>query len=64
MSLLTELFGPEVVNESLDDIKKRINALPPTQMERRSYLLHDYAAIRGIKLTRDDFADVRVYYDI
>jgi len=60
MSLLTELFGMEILNATLDEIKKEINALPPTQKERRSYLLHDWASISGVELTTSDFSDVGV----
>lgn len=62
--MLTELFSPDIVKASLKDVKYKINALPHTWQERRSYLLHEYAAITGTKLTADDFKDILVYYNI
>lgn len=58
MSLITELFGIQVTDATLEEVKVLINNLPPTQQERRSYLLHDWAAITGTDLTEDDFKDV------
>lgn len=61
MSMITELFGAEVLALDLTEVKAKIKALPPTQAERRSYLLHDWSAITGVKLTQDDFIDVIGY---
>lgn len=58
MSLVTELFGMDVLNKSLDELKELIKAMPPAQRERRSYLLKDFARIKNIELTQQDFADV------
>lgn len=58
MSLLTELFGLDVVKISLPELKELIMQLPPAQRERRSYLLKDYARIKNIELTAQDFKDV------
>lgn len=58
MSLLTELFGPDVLKVSLPELKEMIKNLPAVQRERRSYLLKDYARIKSIELTKQDFADV------
>jgi hypothetical protein len=61
MSLLTELFGDGIVDLELARVKELIRELPPTQAERRSYLLHDWAAIKGVVLTEQDFIEVIGY---
>jgi len=61
MSMITELFGDIVLTATVEEIKVLINGLPHTQEERRSYLLHDWASIRGITLTASDFLDVEQY---
>ena len=58
MSLVTELFGPDVLKVTLPDLKEMVKGLPPTQREKRSYLLKDYARIKNIQLTAQDFKDV------
>jgi hypothetical protein len=58
MSMVTELFGPEILNADLGEVKRQIRMLPPAQKERRSYLLHDWASITGMQLTQQDFRDV------
>lgn len=58
MSMVTELFGEEILSNTLEEVKAKIRMIPPTSRERRSYLLKDYAAIKGITLTQDDFRDV------
>lgn len=58
MSMITELFGENILYTTLEEVKKKINALPPTQLERRVYLLHDWAAATGNKLDAKDFKDV------
>lgn len=58
MSMITELFGKDILTASLDRVKELIKSLPPTQKERRVYLLHDWAAATGKKLTVEDFLDV------
>lgn len=58
MSLVTELFGPKIVYATLDELKSKILRLPKIWSERKSYLLHDFARIRGLKLKHSDFTDV------
>ncbi len=58
MSLVTELFGPDVLKVSLEELKEMVKNLPPAQRERRSYILKDFARIKGIELSQQDFADV------
>lgn len=58
MSLLTELFGDEIINASLAEVKQKIKNLPPTLKEKRLYLLKDYAAIKGIVVSTEDFDEV------
>lgn len=58
MSLLMQLFGEKILQTSFADIKKKIRDLPPTRVERRGYLLKEYANIKGIELTKKDFDDV------
>jgi hypothetical protein len=58
MSLATEIFGEGVWRLTLDGFKEAIKKLPPTLREKKSYLLKDYAKIRGILLTTQDFVDV------
>ena len=61
MSMITELFGQDILNAPLWEVKQRIKLLPKTQQERRSYLLHDWAAATGIKLLSSDFDEVESY---
>ena len=58
MSMLTELFTTDAMTWSLEKLKREIRALPRVQQERRSYILKDWAAITGNKLTPSDFEDV------
>jgi len=58
MSMITELFGEDVLYMSLENVKSLINSMPATQKERRSYLLHDWAAITRQELVEADFMDV------
>jgi len=58
MSLLTEIFGSSILEVTLDGLKQHIKKLPPTLREKKSYLLKDYARIRGIQLTAQDFIDI------
>jgi len=58
MSLVTEVFGMEVLQWTKAKLIERIQSLPPTQDERRTYLLHDWSAATGEKLTAEDFAAV------
>ncbi len=58
MSLVTELFGIDVINKTLPELKDLIKSLPPAQRERRSYILKDFARLKNIELTKQDFADV------
>ena len=58
MAMLTELFGEEILSVGLEEVKEKIRGLPPAQQERRSYLLHEWSVIKGIKLSKDDFANV------
>jgi hypothetical protein len=59
MSMITELFGLDILKDSKENVIKKINSLPPTQQERRNYLLHDWAAATGQVLTADDFKAVK-----
>ena len=58
MAMLIELFGEEVFNLPLEEVKRKIRALPPVQQERRSYLMHEWQVITGQKLTERDYLDV------
>ena len=58
MSLLTELFGPDVLLENLETVKDLINSLPPTLREKKDILLKEYASIKGVNLTKTDFNDI------
>jgi hypothetical protein len=60
MSLLTELFGVDVLDKSLDEVKELINQLPTDRRERKAYLLKDYASIKGLKLSQKDYDEVGV----
>ena len=60
MSLLTELLGPDIISASLEEVKALIKLAPTELKERKSYLLKDYASIRGIELTTQDFKDIGV----
>jgi len=56
--MATELFGLDVVNLTLQELKAKILALPPIWSERKSYILHDFARLTGIKLAHNDYTDV------
>lgn len=58
MSMLTELWGIEATSWTLEQVKAAIRAMPPIWSERKSYILKDYANIKGIKLEHKDFTDV------
>ncbi len=58
MSLITELFGPEILLDDINGVKGKIKNLPPTLTEKKDYLLKDFATIKGIKLTGQDFKDI------
>lgn len=60
MSLLTELFGTEIISAPLEEVKELIRNVPSKLFEKKSYLLKDFAAIRGIELTKEDFEDIGV----
>jgi len=60
MSLFTELFGESAIYWRKNRVLEEINKIPPTQKERRSYLLHDWSVIAGVKLSKDDFRAVGV----
>lgn len=58
MSLITELFGEDILSAPLYEVKEKIKDIPYDLKEKRSYLLKDYARIKDIKLTKKDFEDV------
>lgn len=58
MAMIIELFGESIIDKSLDEVKEMIVQLPPSQKERHSYLLHEWAQLTGTKLTQEDFEDV------
>ena len=58
MSLLTELFGQEALNDTLEEVKKKINSLPPSLKEKKTYLLHEFAILTGIFLKEEDYREV------
>lgn len=60
MSMITELFGEKILLADLEQVKLMIRGLPPTQKERRSYLLKDWAAATGNELEQSDYLDVEV----
>lgn len=58
MAMLIELFGDVVLTMPLEDVKAKIRALPESQKERRSYLLHEWSVLTGNKLSQEDFESV------
>ena len=56
--MIGELFGEDIYNIPLEQVKAKIKALPPAQKERRSYMMHEWSRITGNKLTEQDFLDV------
>lgn len=58
MSMITEIYGMSALQMTKAEIIKRIQTLPPSQDERRTYLLHDWAAATGQEVTEDDFKAV------
>lgn len=57
MSMVTELFGEKILLASLAEVKEKIKSVPADRRERFGYLLNEYAIIKGIKLTKEDFDD-------
>lgn len=58
MSLLTELFGEEILHANIEEVKEKIKNLPDTTREKKSYLIKDWAAATTTPLTVDDFKDI------
>lgn len=58
--MLVELFGKEVLYQPLANVKAMIRSLPPSQKERRSYLLHEYAVLTDTELSDSDFKEVEM----
>ena len=58
MSLLTELFGPEILLATLEEVKQQILNLPETIKEKKTILLNEYAQIKNITLIGQDFDDI------
>jgi len=58
MSMLLELFGDEILNATLSQVKEKIKSLPQTIKERRSYILKDFALLTGTILKEQDFRDI------
>jgi len=56
--MIVELFGEEILRASLFDVKEKIKSIPSDRAERRSYLLKEYATIKGITLTKEDYQNV------
>lgn len=59
MSLLTEIFGPEVVSKSLDDVKFLIKNLAQASQKDKDQMLKEFGIIRGIQLSARDYIDVK-----
>lgn len=59
MTLIVELFGKEVVGESLDDVKSRIRSTPTATSVQKATMLKEYAVIRGVDLVASDFDDIK-----
>lgn len=59
MSLLTEIFGEEVLEDSLAEVKRKIKSTPYVLREKRDIMLKEYAEIKGLKLFSQDFLDVQ-----
>ena len=55
MSMITELFGEEILYQDKSSVIALIKTLPDAQKERSSYLLHDWAAATGKEVTQEDF---------
>jgi len=60
MSLATEVFGEEVLRDSFAEFKEKVKTVPTDLREKKAYLLKDFAAIKGIKLTQKDYDEVGV----
>ena len=56
--MLIELFGDAILTLPLEDVKEKIKALPESQKERRSYLLHEWSVLTGQKLSQEDFESI------
>lgn len=58
MSMATELFGIGVLKLSLPELKALINKLPPAARERKSYIMNDWARLKRVELTENDYIEV------
>jgi len=57
MSLITEVFGPDVVSLQLAEIKILIKNLKFSNEVQKATMLKEFSRIRGIELTVRDFED-------
>ena len=58
MSLIIEYFGEEIFDYSFEDVKKSIREVEHGLRERKGYMLKEYAKIKGIALTAQDYNDI------
>lgn len=58
MSLLTECFGVECTSMSLEDVKFLIKNTATATPEEKATMLKEFAAIRGISLSEQDYIDI------
>ena len=58
MSMITEIFGREVLYYTKEQVIQKIKSLPPSLREKRAYLLKDFAVLTGVVLTEEDYRDV------
>ena len=59
MALITEIFGTEITAQSLEFVKEHIKYLASASDVEKATMLKEFAAIRGIDLSAQDFADLK-----
>ena len=56
--MIIDLFGEEILNDTKEQVIRKINQLPPRLRERGAYMLKEFAELTNVVLTEKDFRDV------
>lgn len=60
MGMIDEMFGIEVYQKTLPEVKKMLKKLPKSQNERRYYMLHEWNLQNNKQANYRDYKDVEV----
>ncbi len=64
MSLIIEVWGIEVLDDTPEEFKARFAELPPIWWERKSYMMHEYQNIKPHQWTFRDYQDLGITHNI